>query len=71
VPLVGGRARAVQVSGVPHGLAADEDAGWVLSGTGDPGTERDRTGRLRRLDQRTGEATTTTPLPDLDVVGPR
>src|SRR4029450_1481413 len=37
----------------------------VLSGTDPPGSERDRTGRLRRLDQRTGKVTTTTPLPDL------
>jgi sugar lactone lactonase YvrE len=39
----------------------------VLSGTGEPGTQRDRTGRLRRLDQHTGEVTATTPLPDVDV----
>jgi hypothetical protein len=38
---------------------------WVLSGTDPSGSERDRTGRLRRLDQRTGEVTATTPLPDL------
>jgi hypothetical protein len=75
VPLEGGPARPVQVSGFPYGLAADsgavfaadEGAVWVLSGAGDPGTQHDRTGRLRRLDQRTGQVTATTPLPDLDV----
>jgi hypothetical protein len=36
----------------------------VLSG---PGDQSDRTGRLRRLDQRTGTVTVTTPLPDLAV----
>jgi hypothetical protein len=67
VPLAGGPARAViGVPGFAHGLAADKAAVWVLSGTGDPG-KRDRSGRLRRLDQRTGEVTATTPLPDLDV----
>jgi hypothetical protein len=74
VPLAGGPARAVvRVSGVGYGLAADDGAVWVLSGTGDPGSERDRSGRLRRLDQRTGQVTSTTPLPDLAVslaVGP-
>jgi streptogramin lyase len=73
VPLAGGRARAVPVSGFGYGLAADEAAAWVLSGTGDPGIERHRTGRLQRLDQRTGEVTATTPLPDLALsmaVGP-
>jgi hypothetical protein len=66
VPLAGGPARAVVgVSGVAYGLAADEGAAWVLSGSGDPGNQSDRTGRLRRLDQRTGEVTATTPLPDL------
>jgi outer membrane protein assembly factor BamB len=66
VPLAGGPARAVVgVSGVAYGLAADEGATWVLSGTGDPGDESGRTGRLRRLDQRTGTVTATTPLPDL------
>jgi hypothetical protein len=67
VPLAGGRARAVRVSGFAYGLAADRGAVWVLSGAGGPGTHRDRSGRLRRLDQRTGEVTATTPLPDLDV----
>ena len=66
VPLGGGPARAVAgVSGFAYGLAADEGAAWVLSGTGDPGNQSDRTGRLRRLDQRTGKVTATTPLPDL------
>jgi outer membrane protein assembly factor BamB len=65
VPLAGGRARAIGVSGFGYGLAADERAAWVLLGTSDPGIEPDRTGRLRRLDQRTGEVTVTTPLPDL------
>jgi hypothetical protein len=67
VPLAGGPARAVQVSGFPHGLAVGEGMVWVLSGTGDPGAQHDRSGRLRRLDQHTGEVTATTPLPDLDV----
>jgi hypothetical protein len=70
VPLAGGPARAVGgVSGFPHGLAADDGAAWVLSGTGVPGGQRDRSGRLRRLDPRTGKVTATTPLPDLDVGG--
>jgi outer membrane protein assembly factor BamB len=65
VPLGGGPARAVRVPGTGYGLAADAGAVWVLSGTDPPGSERDRTGRLRRLDQRTGKVTATTPLPDL------
>jgi hypothetical protein len=65
VPLAGGRARAIGVPGLAYGLAADERAAWVLSGTSDPGIAPDRTGRLRRLDPRTGEVTATTPLPDL------
>jgi hypothetical protein len=65
VPLAGGPARAVRVPGTGYGLAAGGGAVWVLSGTGEPGSERDRTGRLRRLDQRTGKVTATTPLPDL------
>jgi hypothetical protein len=69
VPLAGGPARAVQVAGVAYGLAADSGAVWVLSGAGHPGNQPDRTGRLQRLDQRTGEVTATTPLPDLDVGG--
>jgi hypothetical protein len=67
VPLAGGPARAVRVPGTGYGLAADAGAAWVLSGSGDPGDQSDRTGRLRRLDQRTGEVTVTTPLPDLAV----
>ena len=73
VPLGGGPARALRVAGFPHGLAVDAGAVWVLSGIGDPDSERDRTGRLQRLDQRTGVVTATTPLPDLNVsraVGP-
>jgi hypothetical protein len=73
VPLVGGPARALRVAGFPHGLAVDAGAVWVRSGIGDPDSEPDRTGRLQRLDQRTGEVTATTPLPDLNVsraVGP-
>jgi hypothetical protein len=72
VPLGGGPARAVRVSGTVYGLAADAGAVWVLSGTDPPGSERDQTGRLRRLDQRTGKVTATT-LPDLALsraVGP-
>jgi hypothetical protein len=57
------------VSGFPYGLAADTGAVWVLSGVGHLGNQRDRTGRLQRVDQRTGEVTATTPLPDLDVGG--
>jgi hypothetical protein len=68
VPTAGGPSHAVVwVSGFPYGLAADEGAVWVLSSRGEPGSPRDRTGRLRRLDQRTGKVTATTPLPDLDV----
>jgi hypothetical protein len=73
VSLGGGPARAVRVPGTGYGLAADAGAVWVLSGTDPPGSERDRTGRLRRLDQRTGKVTATTPLPDLALsraVGP-
>jgi hypothetical protein len=65
VPLGGGPARPVRVPGHAYGLAADEDAAWVLSGSGDPGDQSDRTGRLQRLDQRTGKVTATTSLPDL------
>jgi hypothetical protein len=64
VPLGGGPARAVRVPGTGYGLAADAGAVWVLSGT-DAGSERDRSGRLWRLDPRTGTVTATTPLPDL------
>jgi outer membrane protein assembly factor BamB len=69
VPLAGGPARALQVPGLPYGLAVDGGAVWMLSGTGDPGSGLDRTGRLRRLDQHTGKVTATTPLPDVDVGG--
>jgi hypothetical protein len=65
VPLADGRARATGASGLAYGLAADARAAWVLSGTSDPGIAPDRTGRLRRLDPRTGDVTVTTPLPDL------
>jgi outer membrane protein assembly factor BamB len=64
LPLGGGPARAVGMPGAGYGLAADAGAVWALSGSGDQG---DRTGRLRRLDQRTGTVTVTTPLPDLAV----
>jgi hypothetical protein len=67
VPLGGGPARALRVAGFPYGLAADGGATWALSGTGDPGSGLDRTGRLQRLDPRTGKVTATTPLPDLDL----
>src|SRR5215218_1877716 len=73
VPPGGGPARAGPVPGIGYGLAADAGAAWVLSGSGDPGDQSGRTGRLRRLDQRTGTVTVTTPLPDLAVglaVGP-
>ena len=65
MPLAGGPARAVRVPGTGYGLAAGAGAVWVLSGTDRPGSERDRAGRLRRLDPRTGKVTATTPLPDL------
>jgi hypothetical protein len=46
VPLAGGAARAVlRVPGFPYGLAADAGAVWMLSGTGSPGSQRDRSGR--------------------------
>jgi hypothetical protein len=68
VPLAGGPAHAmVRVPGFAYGLAADQGAVWVLSGTGDPGNGRDRSGQLWRLDWRSGAVTATTPLPDLDV----
>jgi hypothetical protein len=67
VPLAGGPARAVaRVPGFAYGLAADHGAVWVLSYRGEPGTGHDRSGQLRRLDQRTGQITATTPLPDLN-----
>jgi hypothetical protein len=69
VPLGGGPARPVaRVDGFLYGLAADAGRVWVLSGSGDPGSQRDWTVRLRRLDQRSGEVTATTPLPELEVV---
>jgi hypothetical protein len=67
VPLAGGPARALGVAGFPHGLAVDGGAVWVLSGTGEPSSGPDRTGRLRRLDPRTGAVTATTPLPEVDL----
>jgi hypothetical protein len=67
VPLGGGPAHALGVAGFPHGLGVDGGAVWVLSGTGEPGSELDRTGQLWRLDQRTGAVTATTPLPEVDV----
>jgi hypothetical protein len=68
VPLAGGPAHAVLwMSGFPNRLAAGDGAVWLLSGTGEPGGGGDQTGRLRRLDQRTGKVTATTPLPDVDV----
>jgi hypothetical protein len=66
VPLGGDRARALPVAGFPLGLAVDGGAVWVLSGAGEPGSGLDRTGRLRRLDPRTGAVTATTPLPDVE-----
>jgi outer membrane protein assembly factor BamB len=70
VPLAGGPARAVAwVPGLPYGLEVDSDAVWLLTGRGDSGSLHDRTGRLRRLDQRTGQVTATTPLADLEVGG--
>jgi hypothetical protein len=70
VPLAGGPARAVaRVAGFAYGLEVGSDAVWLLTGTHDPGSQPDRTGRLRRLDQRTGQLTATTPLADLDVGG--
>jgi hypothetical protein len=68
VPLAGGPARAVfRVGGFLYGLAADAGRVWVLSGSGDPGSQRDWTVRLRRLDQRSSKVTATTPLPELEV----
>jgi len=70
VPLAGGPARAVaRVAGFPYGLEVGSGAVWLLTGTDVPGSLHDRTGRLRRLDQRTGEVTAATPLADLDVGG--
>jgi hypothetical protein len=67
VPLAGGSARAVtRVPGHAYGLAAGEGAVWVLSALAEPGSGGDGSGRLRRLDRRTGAVTATTPLPDVD-----
>jgi hypothetical protein len=68
VPLGGGPARPVlRVGGFLYGLAADAGLVWVLSGSGDPDSQRDWTIRLRRLDQRRGQVTATIPLPELEV----
>jgi hypothetical protein len=67
VPLGGGPARALRVAGFPYGLAVDGGAVWVLSGMGEPGSGLDRTGRLRRLDPRTGKVAAITPLPEVEV----
>jgi hypothetical protein len=68
VPLAGGPARAVaRLHGHGYGLVAGDGAVWVLSATGEPGDPLDRSARLRRLDQRAGKVTVTTPVPDLDV----
>src|SRR4029450_5074654 len=48
-------------------LPPEGGAVWVLSGMGEPGSGLDRTGRLRRLDPRTGAVTATTPLPEVDL----
>jgi hypothetical protein len=70
VPLGGGPARAVaRVTGFAYGIGVGSGAVWVLSGTEVPGSLHDQTGRLRRLDERTGQLTATTPLADLDVGG--
>ena len=67
VALAGGPARAVtKVPGHAYGLAADDGAVWVLSALGESGSGGDGSGRLRRLDRRTGAVTATMPLPDLD-----
>jgi hypothetical protein len=57
----------VRVGGFLYGLAADAGRVWVLSRNGDPGSQRDWTVRLRRLDQRRGQVTATMPLPQLEV----
>jgi hypothetical protein len=67
VPLAGGPAHAVtRVPGHAYGLAADNGAVWVVSALAEPGSGADGSGRLRRLDRRTGAVSTITPLPDLD-----
>jgi streptogramin lyase len=68
VPLGGDPAGAVvRVGGFLYGLAADAGVVWVLSGSGDPDSQRDWTVRLQRLDQRRGEVTAAIPLPELEV----
>jgi hypothetical protein len=68
VPLGGGPARPVfRLSGFLYGLAADAGRVWVLSGSGDPDSQRDWTVRLRRLDQRSSDVTAIMPLPELEV----
>ena len=68
VPLGGDPARAIlRVGGFLYGLAADAGRVWVLSGSGDPDRQRDSTVRLRGLDQRRGQVTATTLLPQLEV----
>jgi hypothetical protein len=68
VPLGSGPARPVlRVGGFLYGLAADPGRVWLLSGSGDPDSQRDSTVRLRRLDQRRGQVTATIPLPELEV----
>jgi streptogramin lyase len=70
VPLGGGPARPIfRVGDFLYGLAAHAGRVWVLSGSDDPGRQRDWTLRLRRLDQRRGEVTATIPLPQLEVGG--
>jgi hypothetical protein len=67
VPLAGGPARAVtRVPSHAYGLAADDGAVWVVSARAEPGSGGDGSGRLRRLDRRTGVVTASTPLPDVD-----
>jgi hypothetical protein len=68
VPLGSGPARPVlRVGGFLYGLAADPGRVWLLSGSGDPDSQRDSTVRLRRLDQCRGQVTATIPLPELEV----
>jgi hypothetical protein len=68
VPLGGDPAHAIlRVGGFLYGLAADAGRVWVLSGSGDPDRQRDSTVRLRGLDQRRGQVTATTLLPQLEV----
>jgi hypothetical protein len=58
---------------LPPTAVAGRPLRYTVSSTSDPGNQRDRTGRLQRLDRRTGAVTATTPLPDLaasQAVGP-